>query len=201
MDATDVLQILRERLPDASYTDVSGVDMPALAVDREHIVEVCQVLRDDPALQFALLVDVTCADYHPASPRYEMVYLVACIGAAYAKGPAAPARRLRLKVRVPDNDPRIASVTSVFPAASWPEREVFDLFGILFDGHPDMRRILMPDDWEGHPLRKDYPVQIRKDTAAWQPVQISADEFAENIRQQRELAARYAQSPGRDRRD
>jgi NADH-quinone oxidoreductase subunit C len=201
MDATDVLQILRTRVPDASLDDVSGVDMPAIAVDREHILDVCQVLRDDPALQFALLVDVTAADYLPATPRFEMVYLLACLGGAYATGLAAPARRLRVKVRVPDNDPRIASVSSVFPAAGWPEREVFDLFGILFDGHPDMRRILMPEDWEGHPLRKDYPVQIRKDTASWQPVQITADEFAENIRQQRELASRYAQSPGREQRD
>ncbi len=201
MDATDVLQILRTRVPDASLDDVSGVDMPAIAVDREHLLEICQVLRDDPALQFALLVDVTAADYLPASPRYEMVYLVACVGAAYATGEPAPARRLRLKVRVPDGDARISSVVSVFPGAAWPEREVFDLFGILFDGHPDMRRILMPDDWQGHPLRKDYPVQIRKDTASWQPVQITADEFAESIRQQRELASRYAQGPGRDRRD
>ena len=201
MDATDVLQILRARVPDASFDDASGVDMPAVVVDREHLLEVCQVLRDDPALQFALLVDVTAADYLPATPRYEMVYLLACLGGAYAAGPAAPARRLRVKVRVPDNDPRISSVVSVFPAAGWPEREVFDLFGILFDGHPDMRRILMPEDWEGHPLRKDYPVQIRKDTASWQPVQITADEFAENIRQQRELASRYAQGPARDRRD
>src|SRR5688572_18203195 len=201
MDATDVLQILRTRVPDASLDEASGVDMPAITVDREHIVEVCQVLRDDPDLQFALLVDVTAADYLPATPRYEVVYLLACLGAAYATGLPAPARRLRVKARVPDSDPRIASVVSVFPGAGWPEREVFDLFGILFDGHPDMRRILMPEDWEGHPLRKDYPVQIRKDTASWQPVQITADEFAENIRQQRELASRYAQSPGRDRRD
>jgi NADH-quinone oxidoreductase subunit C len=201
MSASDVLQILRARIPDAPFDDVSGVDMPAITTDREHIVQTCMVLRDDPALQFALLVDVTAADYHPRTPRYEVVYLVACLGAAYASGPAAPARRLRIKVQVSDTDPRLSSVVPVYPAANWPEREVFDLFGILFDGHPDMRRILMPDDWEGHPLRKDYPVQIRKDTAAWSPVQISADEFAENIRQQRELAARYAQSPGRDRRD
>jgi NADH-quinone oxidoreductase subunit C len=201
MGATDVLQILRDQVPDAALDNAPAVDMPALVADREHIVEVCQVLRDDPALQFALLVDVTAADYLPASPRFEIVYLFACVGAAYATGEPAPARRLRLKVRLPDNDPRISSIVSVYPAAGWPEREIFDLFGILFDGHPDMRRILMPEDWEGHPLRKDYPVQIRKDTASWQPVQISADEFAENIRQQRELASRYAQGPARDRRD
>ena len=201
MDATDVFHILRDRVPDAAIDDASGVDMPAIAVDREHILEICHVLRDDPALQFSLLVDVTAVDYLPASPRFEIVYLVACVGAAYATGAPAPARRLRVKVRIPDGDPRIDSVVPVYPGAGWPEREVFDLFGVLFDGHPDMRRILMPDDWQGHPLRKDYPVQIRKDTAAWSPVQISADEFAENIRQQRELASRYAQTPGRDRRN
>ena len=75
MDATDVLHILRDRVPDAALDDASGVDMPTILVDREHIVEVCQVLRDDPTLQFALLVDVTAADYLPASPRYEIVYL------------------------------------------------------------------------------------------------------------------------------
>jgi NADH:ubiquinone oxidoreductase subunit C len=71
-----------------------------------------------------------------------------------------------VKVPVPGNDPRASSITPVYPAAGWPEREVFDLFGIVFDGHPDLRRILMTDDWEGHPLRKDYPVQIRKGAAS-----------------------------------
>lgn len=201
MSAIEILDVLRARVPDAALNEVSSVDMPAITADREHILDVMQALRDDPALQFALLVDVTAADYRPATPRFEVVYLLACVGAAYAVGAPAPARRLRVKVRVPDEDPRIVSIVSMYPGAEWPEREVFDLFGILFDGHPDMRRILMPDEWEGHPLRKDYPVQIRKDTAAWSPVQISVDEFAENIRQQRELAARYAQGPARDRRD
>jgi NADH:ubiquinone oxidoreductase subunit C len=93
-----------------------------------------------------------------------------------------------MKVRVSGADARIPSVTSIYPTAGWPEREVFDLFGIAFDDHPDLRRILMPEDWEGFPLRKDAAVQIRKDTESWSPLQLSPEEFAENIRAQRERA-------------
>jgi hypothetical protein len=84
-------------------------------------------------------------------------------------------------VRLPAADARIATVSDIWPSAGWPEREVFDLFGITFEGHPDLRRVLMPEDWEGHPLRKDYPVQIRRAVKVYAPLQLSAEEFAANI--------------------
>ncbi len=187
MATTSVLQTLQESMHGLAVAEAPSVDgMPALWVGRDDLVTVLRTLRDHPALQFSFLVDVTAADLAPASPRFEAVYLLACLGAAYAQaaGPAE-ARRLRLKVLVPDDDVRLPSVTSVFPSAEWPERELYDLFGILFDDHPDLRRILMPDDWQGHPLRKDYPVQIRKETSGWQPIQVTAEEFAANLRASR----------------
>jgi NADH-quinone oxidoreductase subunit C len=187
-----VAAILREAVPGASVVEHPAGDMPTLVVEPARIVDVCRTLRDHPALQFALLVEVTAADYLPAEPRFEVVYHLACVGEAYASGPAAPPRRLRLKVRVSGDAPRLPSVVSVYPGANWLEREIFDLFGLSFDGHPDLRRILMPDDWDGYPLRKDAPVQIRKDTASWSPLQLSAEEFVENMRVQREQSARQA---------
>jgi NADH-quinone oxidoreductase subunit C len=86
----------------------------------------------------------------------------------------------------------VPSVTRIWPTASWPEREVFDLLGIVFEEHPDLRRILMPEDWEGYPLRKDYPVQVRRDTQTWSPLQLTPEEFAANVRAQREHAAEIA---------
>jgi NADH:ubiquinone oxidoreductase subunit C len=142
-----------------------------------------------------LLVDATAVDYLPAEPRFEMVYHLACVGPAYAQASgAAPASRLRLKVRIPGADARLATVTSIWPAANWLEREVFDLFGLLFDGHPDLRRILMTDDWQGHPLRKDYPVQIRKETSSAMPLQMTPEQFAENIRAVRDDAVGQSKS-------
>jgi NADH-quinone oxidoreductase subunit C len=95
------------------------------------------------------LSTVTAVDRYPAEPRFEVVYHLHSI---------EPCQRLRLKCRVRGEDPVIESVSSVWRSANWYEREVFDLFGIKFVNHPDLRRILLPDDWEGHPLRKDYPV-------------------------------------------
>jgi NADH-quinone oxidoreductase subunit C len=184
---SDVLEILRGAVPSAALEPGPATDMPTVYVDRDHLIDVFRVLRDDASLQFAFLVEITAADYHPVEPRFEIVYHVACLGAAFAPaGTPAPARRLRVKVRVSGADPRLESLTSLYPGANWLEREVFDLFGVSFDGHPDLRRILMPDEWDGHPLRKDYPVQIRKDTPSSSLLQMTAEEFVANMQANRD---------------
>jgi NADH-quinone oxidoreductase subunit C len=200
-DASSLVDLLRQAVPDAAINAADAVDMPTIVVDREHVADVCRVLRDDPALQFVFLADVTAVDRLPAEPRYEVVYHLASLGEAYTAGaatPAVPPQRLRMKARVPGGDPRLPTVTTVYPTAGWPEREVFDLFGLHFEGHPDLRRVLMPEDWEGYPLRKDYPVQIRKDTPAWSPLQLTPDEFAANVRAQREQARDEAARGGHE---
>jgi NADH-quinone oxidoreductase subunit C len=119
-------------------------------VQRGAIREACAILRDDPELQFNFLCDVTCVDWYPSEPRFEVVYHLFSIPKKL---------RVRLKVKLRGDDPFLESITSVWPAANYFEREVFDLFGIGFEGHPYLRRIMMPENWEGHPLRKDYPVE------------------------------------------
>jgi NADH-quinone oxidoreductase subunit C len=117
-----------------------------LLVARERIIEALTAARDRG---FILLSDLTALDHHPQEPRFEVVYLLTSLD---------PPARLRLKVPAPGDDPTVPSVVGVFGGANWLEREVFDMFGIRFPGHPDLKRILMPDDWEGHPLRKDFPL-------------------------------------------
>jgi NADH-quinone oxidoreductase subunit C len=191
MDASAIVETLRRAAPGAAVDALPAIDMPTLAVGAGHLLDVARALRDDPALQFVFLADVAAVDRLPAEPRFEVVYHLASLGPAVARQPGGPPpRRVRLKVRVPADRPIVPSVVDVWPTANWPEREAWDLMGIAFDGHPDLRRVLMPDDWEGHPLRKDYPVQIRKDTASWSPLQMTVEEFAESIRAQRRQAAR-----------
>ncbi len=125
-------------------------DEMTVYVDRANIREACAILRDDPECGFNFLSDVTCVDWFPAEPRFEVVYHLLSIPRK---------ERIRLKVRLESANPVVESLTSVWAGANYFEREVFDLFGIRFNGHPYMRRLLMPEDWEGHPLRKDYPVE------------------------------------------
>jgi len=111
------------------------------------IASICGFLKYDQ--QFVRLSTVTAVDWHPAEPRFEVVYHLHSVERN---------QRVRLKCRLHGEDPVIESVTSVWRGADWYEREVFDLFGIRFLNHPNLRRIMLPDEWEGHPLRKDYPV-------------------------------------------
>ena len=96
-------------------------------------------------------------------------------------------KRLRVKVRVPADTP-VPTVSGVWTAANWAERETYDFYGIQFEGHPDLRRILMPEDWEGHPMRRDYPVQIKQPVKTYAPLQVSEEEFVANIQEARNRA-------------
>lgn len=125
-------------------------DELSLTIERSWIRGVCAWLRDDQQCPFNYLCDVTCVDWYPSEPRFEVIYHLLSI----------PKReRVRLKVPLDGTSPAVESVTSVWPSANFFEREVFDLFGVRFTGHPYLRRIQMPEDWEGHPLRRDYPVE------------------------------------------
>lgn len=119
-------------------------------VPRENIVAAIRDLKEDPELKFDFLSDVTCVDWYPSEPRFEVVYHLLSI---------TRKERVRLKVRLLGDDAQVDSVFSVFPSCDYFEREVFDLFGVRFHGHPNLARIMMPEDWKGHPLRKDYPVE------------------------------------------
>jgi len=119
-------------------------------VEKGLIREACAILRDDHGCPFNYLCDLTAVDWYPSEPRFEVVYHLLSIPGK---------ERVRLKAKLDGSSPAIESVTSVWPSANFFEREVFDLFGVRFTGHPNLRRIMMPDDWEGHPLRKDYPVE------------------------------------------
>jgi NADH-quinone oxidoreductase subunit C len=125
-------------------------DEMTIYVERSVIREACALLRDDATCPFNYLSDVTCVDWYPSEPRFEVVYQLLSI---------PKKERVRLKVKLNGDAPALESVTSVWPGANYFEREVFDLFGIRFNGHPYLRRLLMPENWEGHPLRKDYPVE------------------------------------------
>jgi NADH-quinone oxidoreductase subunit C len=164
-------------VPSARLENAPAVDLqPTFYVDRDSAPAVLRALRDHPALAFNLLMELTAVDSWPREPRFEVIYLLVSIDRH---------ARLRLKVRLHGGDAHLATATDTWPAANWLEREVWDLFGIVFDGHPDPRRLLMPEDWEGYPLRKDYPVQIRKKPQTGEPLQVSEEEFRANVARDR----------------
>ncbi len=177
MDAPALVALLQEAVPGARVESAPSIDLQTtLYVARDDVFAVAQVLRDLPDLRFALLAELTAADFWPREPRFELVYMLVSIEHRL---------RLRLKVRLQGDEARVATVSPIWPAANWLEREVWDLFGIVFDDHPDPRRLLMPEDWEGFPLRKDYPVQIRMTPRTSEPIQLTEAEFRANLEKDR----------------
>jgi NADH-quinone oxidoreductase subunit C len=150
MDLDGFVSKVKSKFPESILDASAFRGEITLHLQAEDILPICRFLHDDPELSFDYLTDLCGVDHYPREPRFQIVYHLCAM---------KNRRRLRLKVFLPDGPPRIASVVSVWKAANWLEREAFDMFGITFLGHPDLRRILLTPDWEGHPLRKDYPLR------------------------------------------
>jgi NADH-quinone oxidoreductase subunit C len=147
------LRRLLATLPDAVASTHARLGDATAVVAAARLVDVMRFLRDDKALAFDMLSDVCAVDYLPRKPRFEVVYHLYSV---------AKNHRLRVKVMVDEDAAHVPSAVGLWPSANWMEREVWDLYGIRFDGHPDLRRILLYDEFEGHPLRKDYPKERRQ---------------------------------------
>lgn len=130
-----------------------GMDMPNILVSPDHVVDLCQFLKDDPKLRFDFLSDMCGVDFYPETPRFEVVYHLYSIPFEH---------RIRLKCRLGD-PPVLPTVTGVWRTANWHEREAYDMYGIIFEGHPDLTRIYMWEGFDGYPMRKDFPLRGYKD--------------------------------------
>ncbi len=143
-----IIKRLHERFGDR-FDVVRSIDMDTIEIERKLLIDVCSFLRNEDDLDFDLLRDVTCVDYIHEKPRFEMVYHLYSIFHTH---------EARVKVRLEEHDPTIDTLTGIWVGADWYEREVYDMYGVKFNGHPDLRRILLYPEFEGHPLRKDYPI-------------------------------------------
>jgi NADH-quinone oxidoreductase subunit C len=146
-------QRLATQFPGVAITRLTGeaIRDHVLIVPAANLVEICTFLRDDPELQFSMLSWISGVDWLPRDPRFEVVY-----GLLSMERNA----RLTLKVMIPEEQAKVPTVCGVWSTANWHEREVFDLSGVRFTGHPDLRRILCPEDWVGYPLRRDYEMPL-----------------------------------------
>jgi NADH-quinone oxidoreductase subunit C len=186
MNADSLIQAIRDRFPQAVVASHAYRGDATILLRREPLVEVARTLKEDSAFQMNLLVDITAVDYSAFGKKPAPAFFASSGVGVRPKteipdptpwpGPPSPARfavvyhfysiawkhRLRLSVPVEEDDAQVDSLTSLWGAADWLEREVWDMFGIRFEGHPDLRRILMYEEFEGHPLRKDYPVKKRQ---------------------------------------
>jgi NADH-quinone oxidoreductase subunit C len=149
MDNATVITRVREAFPDAVTETREFRSLLNIYIKPAAIVDVAMFLRDDRELSYNFLENLTGVDYLGRDPRFEVVYHLLSHKNHH---------RICLKVGVPETDMRVPSITVLWPTANWQERETFDMFGVVFEGHPSLQRILMPDDWVGYPLRKDVPL-------------------------------------------
>jgi NADH-quinone oxidoreductase subunit C len=168
MDAKELLQRIESRFGPAVLSSHARFGDATVVVGPAALVELCRFVRDEPELRFDLFLDLTAVDRLQLgqSPRFELVVHLRSLAFFHF---------LRIKVPVEESSPHLPTITAVYPAAGWFEREAFDMFGLIFDGHPDLRRILMYPEFEGYPLRKDYPVNRQQPLVpqreAWTPGQ------------------------------
>jgi len=168
---------LEQALPAGSFQMAASHDeIPTIVVPTSALVEVARVLRDHPSLRFNVCLDVTAVDHFPRAPRFDVVYHMVATDVPLT---------LRVKVQLAGVNDTLPTLSGIWASANWQEREVWDLFGIVFDGHPDPRRLLMPENWDGFPLRKDYPVQVNLPAHSSQPLQMSEEEFRANLMKDR----------------
>jgi len=156
MEPLEIAEKIRKQFSEDIGETVFFAGQVSLVVRKESIKKISMYLQQDPDFAFDYLADLCACDYFDRANRFEVVYNLRSIKYNYL---------LRLKVELSEDEPRIDSVSDIWATATWFEREVYDMFGIQFQRHPDLRRVLMPEDWEGHPLRKDYPLEGQED---WQ---------------------------------
>jgi len=171
--AHPLVKKLKAQFGDAVGEAVEFIGQLSVKIDGARIVEVCEFLKSDPETGFDYLSDLTCVHWPRTPAPFEMVYNLFSIGAN---------ERVRLKARIKEN---VDSVTGVWPSANWLEREVFDLFGVRFNNHPDLRRLLLPPDWEGYPLRKDYPLEFIENAWTEEHLPVMTEVQMEQLQQRR----------------
>jgi NADH-quinone oxidoreductase subunit C len=150
MDESPTLRKIKEQFPESNLQTQAPLGQDTVVVEAPLLVQVAEFLKEDPELQFNYLMDVTAVDFWKEKPRFEVVYHFFSLE-----------KKLRLRVKVPVEE-EVDSLCSLWPSANWFEREVYDMFGVKFRGHPNLSRILMYPEFEGHPLRKDYPIDKRQ---------------------------------------
>ena len=180
--AKKLIDLVKQKFGDAVLDSHSRLGNDTVVIERDAVLEITRYLRDDPATKMNLLRDITAVDYMHREPRFEVVYVLYSIELKHM---------LLMRAPLQANDPKIASLAELYGCAAWLEREVFDMYGVIFTDHPDLRRVLMYEEFEGHPLRKDYDQQQSQPrTELLAKERDSVEEFLEFVKDEPAIGSR-----------